>query len=222
LFEQIKSAAQVLPAIRDPLLLETAAADRCMLCSAVSKNLPVEIFRALETSCDDCQSFNDNFQSICENDQIELVRQFLEHERCDPSRLKFDRADDVPRATRDLLFADGRLNAETKQQFVEDKVREMLSETGETLRNACDPTLDDHANLKWACASGHVDLLKLLLQDKRVHPEKYAKELIDCAVDAEETEILDILLRDPRINEQAGEVNENTARIAMMLLHPKK
>lgn len=62
------------------------------------------------------------------------------------------------------------------------------------------PAAHGQASIRWASASGHVDLVRTLLQDSRVDPSTHQNHPIQMASKYGHEDVVAILLRDPRVN----------------------
>lgn len=67
------------------------------------------------------------------------------------------------------------------------------------------PAADNNIAIRRASRAGHVEIVKLLLQDKRVDPSANSSEAISDAIKIGNMEIVNLLLQDERVNPSADE-----------------
>lgn len=73
-----------------------------------------------------------------------------------------------------------------------------------------DPTIKNNTALKSACEHGHLELVKMLLQDKRVNPSANNNEALNSAISADCLKIVELFLKDKRI-----QINHSVIIIAL-------
>ena len=86
-----------------------------------------------------------------------------------------------------------------------DKFREAcksgdISEVERYIREGGDPSANSNYAIRWASANGHIDVVRLLLSDKRVDPSADNNIAIRCASEHGHTEVVKLLLSDRRVD----------------------
>jgi hypothetical protein len=97
------------------------------------------------------------------------------------------------------------------------------------LRQGWDPSADDNRAIKWAASKGHIEIVKLLLADKRVDPSAEYNYAIIWASYNGYTEIVKLLLADDRVDPSANNnyairytANKGHIEIVKLLLNDKR
>lgn len=76
-----------------------------------------------------------------------------------------------------------------------------------------DPAIQGNYPIRWACATGHVEMVRMLLEDDRVDPTARDNDAIKLASIYGHTDILELLLKDGRADPTAE--NNYTMRLAL-------
>lgn len=63
------------------------------------------------------------------------------------------------------------------------------------------PTMWDHHGFEMAVSNDHLEMVKVLLADKKIHPFAYSSNVLDMAESNENEQILELLLSDDRVIE---------------------
>ena len=70
------------------------------------------------------------------------------------------------------------------------------------LDEGVDPSAQDNRAIRWASYNGHIEVVKLLLTDKRVDPSADDNIAIRWASENGHTEVVKLLLTDKRVREK--------------------
>ncbi len=73
-----------------------------------------------------------------------------------------------------------------------------ISKVREYIKEGDDPSFDSNYPIQWTSQSGHFDIVKLLLQDKRVDPSDDGNIAIQWASDNGHIDVVKLLLTDHR------------------------
>ena len=76
----------------------------------------------------------------------------------------------------------------------------LVDEVKKLIENGIDPSDNNNYAIKWASKNGHLEIVKLLLQDKRVDPSANNNYAIKWASKNGHTEVVKLLLEDPRVD----------------------
>jgi hypothetical protein len=68
------------------------------------------------------------------------------------------------------------------------------------LERGADPSAQENWAVGWAASKGHVEVVKLLLQDKRVNPSDRNNNAVYLAAYFGRCDVLEVLLADPRVD----------------------
>ncbi len=68
------------------------------------------------------------------------------------------------------------------------------------LEKGVDPSIDNNFAIEYASKNGHLEIVKLLLQDERVDPSDHNNYAIECASKNGHTEVVKLLLQDERVD----------------------
>jgi hypothetical protein len=76
----------------------------------------------------------------------------------------------------------------------------LVEEVKRLIKKGIDPSGDNNSAIRWASYNGHIEVVKLLLQDPRVDPSDGDNYAIRYASSNGYTEVVKLLLQDPRVD----------------------
>ena len=76
------------------------------------------------------------------------------------------------------------------------------------IKDGGDPSADNNAAIRWASHNGHVEVVKLLINDERVDPSIYNNAAIRWASIEGHTDVVRLLLQDARVIKKGIELGQ--------------